>query len=370
MLTSEQGERAMGKRMGVFVVAAVFVFVLAGAGLASPPVPPPEEGYIITTNCDVNMGTGDFIEDEEFTWTYVTDYLIEELQTLPGPSVDPMFLGIAGRAAQIRYDEQLRSVDSGSFQLDKGFSATSHEEDDPNLNVEKDYAWTGQAGSGITNVENRERAGLSVVASGEDPVVVPAVVDFFPPIPPDGDAHNEGQAPAVGGGALPGPFVRDGLDDMPGLCPWVRDNPIPATNEFIAMGSRTTASGATGQIASHTRTDVTSTGPPSINHNISAVGSAASAEAEMRVQLMEGDGSVDADIHGTIYWQEPGFPLVWDDYVALYPPNLISLTEYEEYTGAFGIFEFNKQMHYHSEIPDWQMPEPWYEILDNAPALP
>ena len=45
-------------------------------------------------------------------------------------------------------------------------------------------------------------------------------------------------------------------------------------------------------------------------------------------------------------------------------PDLISLGEHEEYTAASGqIINFDKTMHYHSEIPDLQMPEPWYLIL-------
>jgi len=58
----------------------------------------------------------------------------------PGSRVGPddMFLGTTGRAAQIRYDEELRAIDSGAMQLNKVFTATSHEE--PNVEVAKDYA--------------------------------------------------------------------------------------------------------------------------------------------------------------------------------------------------------------------------------------
>ncbi len=291
----------------------VCVLLLAAFALASPPVPPPEEGFVIGTSVDINC-IGDVIEEEEFTWTYVANMWDWVEGSRVGP--DDMYLDLAGRAAQIRYDEGLRAIDSGAMQLNKVFAAQSH--DEPNLEVAKDYAWAGMEGSGITNVENRERVGLSIVANGD----------------------------------------TAGLGDMPSLCPWVRDNMIPATNEFIAMGSRTTATGASGNMVSMTRTDATSTGPPSLNHSIHAEG-LGTAEAEMRLALMEGDSIYD------VPWDEH-WALVDGEWVFLGvgPPNLISLTEYEEYTGAFGqIVNFDKTMHYHSTLPDWQMPEPWYSIL-------
>jgi hypothetical protein len=286
----------MASKIGILAVAAITLMVFAGFAVASPPVPPPEEGFLIRTSVDINC-IGDVIEEEEFTWTWMND---------PAPGNDSnlagnMVLGFAGRAAQIRYEEDLRAIDSGAMQLNKQFMATS--DDEPNLDVEKDYAWAGQEGSGITNVSNRERAALSIVAMGDS----------------------------------------RGLNDMPSLCPWVQGRTIPATNEFIAMGSRTTASGADGSMTSLTDTDATGTGPPSLNHTIHAEG-VGSAEAMMLAGLMEGDAAVTEN--GTV-------------------PNLISTVEYSEYTGAFGvILNFDKAMHYDATLPAWQMPEPYYMILD------
>ncbi len=300
--------------------AVLCVLFFAGFASASPPVPPPEEGFVISTSVDINC-IGDVIENEEFTWTYLADmappgYVRDATDPAGWVGPDDPYLGFLARAAQIRYDEGLRAVDSGAMQLNKQFTATSH--DEPNLEVAKDYAWAGMEGSGITNVENRERVGLSIVANGDDA----------------------------------------GLGDMPSLCPWVRDNLIPATNEFIAMGSRTTATGASGNMVSMTRTDATSIGPPSLNHSIHAEG-LGTAEAEMRLSLMEADYGYDPEYD--VYYGQDEFGLfpIGDG-----PPPLISLTEYEEYTGAFGqIVNFDKTMHYHSTLPDWQMPEPWYSIL-------
>jgi hypothetical protein len=205
------------------------------------------------------------------------------------------------------------------MQLNKVFSAASH--DEPNLEVAKDYAWAGMEGSGISNVENRERVGLSIVANGD----------------------------------------QRGLNDMPSLCPWVAGEFIPATNEFIAMGSRTTATGASGNMVSITRTDATATGPPALGHTIHAEG-LGTAEAEMRLALMEGDTMYDpvADVHFTARTIDQGIGQEFGDG----PPDLVSVTEYEEYTGAFGqIPNFDKDMQYMSVIPAYQMPEPWYSIL-------
>ncbi len=282
----------MASKIGILAVAAIAVMVFTGFASASPPVPPPEEGYVIATTVDINC-IGDVIENEEFTSTWM------DCPAGADCDVETMTPDAGMRAAQIRYDEGLRAIDSGAMQLNKTFLATSH--DEPNLEVAKDYAWAGMEGSGISNVENRERVGLSIVAWGD----------------------------------------TRGLGDMPSLCPWIHASPIPATNEFIAMGSRTTATGASGNMVSLTRTDATATGPPSLGHTIHAEG-LGTAEAEMVLSLMEGD-----DVHtgGTV-------------------PNLISLTEYSEYTAAMGqIFNFDKDMQYISVIPSHQMPEPWYLIL-------
>jgi hypothetical protein len=295
------GGKMMASKIGILAVAAITLMVFAGFAVASPPVPPPEEGFLIRTSVDINC-IGDVIEEEEFTWTWMNDPDNPNTVAAENDSdLGTMTLGFQGRAAQIRYEEDLRAIDSGAMQLNKQFTAQS--DDEPNLDVEKDYAWAGQEGSGITNVSNRERAALSVVAMGDS----------------------------------------RGLGDMPSLCPWVQGRDIPATNEFIAMGSRTTASGADGSMTSLTDTDATGTGPPSLNHTIHAEG-VGSAEAMMLVGLMEGDAAVTQN--GTV-------------------PNLISTVEYSEYTGAFGIIlNFDKAMHYDATLPAWQMPEPYYMILD------
>jgi len=184
----------------------------------------------------------------------------------------------------------------GYVEFKNNFEARSDEE--PNLKVSKDFGYIASPSSLIATAEDQESVGLSIVANGDD----------------------------------------EGLGDMPSLCPWASGSEIPATNEFIAAGSSTKT---TSTMVSHTDTDVTSTGPPSLNHSISAVGEG-TVTASMIVRLMEG-----GDVH------VPGQPA----------PDLVSENSYEERTSASGVIEkFEKTMHYHSTIPQYQMPEPWYAI--------
>jgi hypothetical protein len=290
----------MCARVGIVAVVTVVFFAFAGIAWASPPVPPPIEGFNIATNVDCEMSAGDFTEVEAFTWTWVYDTVeIEPGSTLAYPGVD-QFLANAARAGQIRYTEELASTDTSFFQFNKGFAADSHGADTAgnNLSVEKNYGYVASEGSLIANAENKERVGLSIVANGDG----------------------------------------EGLDDMPSLCPWALRGKIPATNEFIAMGSDTST---TSVMVSDTETKAAGTRAPELNHTISAVG-IGNATALMRVELLEG-----ADVF----------------VVTATPPELVSDTSYSEKTSATGTIDrFVKAMHYHSTIPAVQMPEPWYQL--------
>ncbi|MDY6987703.1 MAG: hypothetical protein SWQ30_06555 [Thermodesulfobacteriota bacterium] len=287
----------MFSRVGIFVVV-VAALCIVGSAWASPPVPPPAEGFGITTAVDIEMSAGDCTEIEGFTWTWVHDTLGDfDPSTLAHPGV-PQYLGTGGRAAQIRYTEELATTDTSFFQLNKDFAAAS--EGEPNLKVAKNYGYVASEASLIANATNKERVGLSIVANGD----------------------------------------REGLNDMPSLCPWVATFKIPATNEFIAAGSNTST---TSVMVSDTDTDVLATKAPELNHTISAVG-VGNATALMKVELMEGGD-----------WYRPSVDAV--------VPDLVSKTSYSETSSATGAIEkFTKAMHYHSTIPAYQMPEPWYQL--------
>jgi hypothetical protein len=293
----------MLSKMRILAITAIVLVGFVGYALASPPVPPPTEGYNIVTSVDVEMSSGDFTEVEAFTSTWVhdtLDYSNGSGSTLAHPGTAQR-LREGGRAAQIRYTEEMGSTDTSFFQFKKGFAADSHGAADTagnNLSVEKNYGYVASDASLIANAENKERVGLSIVANGD----------------------------------------TEGLGDMPSLCPWASGYGIPATNEFIAMGSDTST---TSVMVSDTETKAAATRAPELNHTISAVGIGL-AQGLMRVQLQEGGG-----------FYSPGGTV----------PDLVSSTTYSERTTAVGtIDKFFKGMHYHSTIPAYQMPEPWYQL--------
>jgi hypothetical protein len=291
----KRGWKGMMKKpadnIGYFVVVAAFVFGVSALGWASPPVPPPIAGADIRNDVDVEL-SGDLSTVQSITWTWMHDTAQNGSSTLAHGNT-PQRLDAGGRAAQIRYLQEADATD-GLIQFKNSFAAISH--DEPNLTVSKDMGYVASDTSLIANAMDRERVGLSIVANGD----------------------------------------TAGLGDMPSLCPWATGTGIPATNEFIAAGSSTST---TSFMVSHTDSDVTATGPPSLNHKISAQG-IGTATAAMLVRLMEGGGAYSPG--GTV-------------------PDLVSMTEYSENTGASGIIDkFDKSMHYHSTIPQYQMPEPWY----------
>ena len=338
------------------VVVAVSLIACAGFALASPPVGPPFEGFLITTSCDVEVA-GDFVEQDSFTWTYVDDTMNPaRVQNwvgewgFPMSSVDPMFLAPGGRAAEVRYLEDLNAVDGSLVQFNKAFGAESHSS--PNLDVSKDFGYVASGASMIANALDEERVALSIVANGDDPIF-----HLDQQFVEEEAAGDDVLVNLLGAGAGPaGGLGEPGLADMPMLCPWVQETGLPATNEFIAAGS---AISTRDQMVSHTDSDVRVTVAPELNHNISAEGTG-TVIAQMRVELMEGDGPLGADVTTVtdLFTDE----LLSADYDFTIP-DLISRTVYDERTSASGVINsFQKDMHYHSTIPAWQLPEPWYEI--------
>jgi len=318
----------MYSKCGVVSGVSLLLVTLAGLSLASPPVPPPTEGFNITTAVDCEMSAGDFTETEGFTWTWVHDPLSEVFgprngvpffqSTLAYPGTEP-HLGAYGRAAQIRYTGDMQSTDTSFFQYKEGFTAGS--ESDPNLSVEKNYGYVASEASLIANAENKERAGLSIVTNG---VAMISVIE-------NGNIT-----------------IIDPLEDTPTLCPWAQFGWVPATNEFVAMGTDTST---TGVMVSDTETSVAATRAPEMDHTISAAG-VGTAQGLMKAALMEGDG---------IYLPPPLDIHLGPGGIGPGPPNLHGKTDYSEKTQASGTIDrFVKDMHYHSTLPDLQMPEPWY----------
>ncbi|MDY6990277.1 MAG: hypothetical protein SWQ30_19720 [Thermodesulfobacteriota bacterium] len=276
----------------ILCLAIALVCTMSTICPASPPVPPPPAGLDISLFADVEV-VGDLEAVQSMTWTWMHDTLDGSSSTLAHGNT-AQSLDAGGRAAQIHYSNEVDAID-GLIEFKNSFDAKSDIE--PNLKVSKDFGFMASEASLIATARDKERVGLSIVANGDSA----------------------------------------GLGDMPSLCPWAAGVGIPATNEFIAAGSDTLT---TSIMVSHTDSDVTATGPPSLNHKISAQG-IGTASAVMRVSLMEG-GSAYTPPVGTV-------------------PDLVSETDYSENTAASGVIDkFDKVMHYHSTIPMYQMPEPWY----------
>jgi len=58
---------------GILAVVVAGLMIFSGFALASPPVPPPVEGFNIATVVDVEMSAGDCTQLEAFTWTWMHD---------------------------------------------------------------------------------------------------------------------------------------------------------------------------------------------------------------------------------------------------------------------------------------------------------
>jgi hypothetical protein len=126
----------MFSKTGVLFVAVACILLFAGSALASPPVPPPTEGFGIVTETDVEV-RGDFSHDASLNWTWMHDTDPNGGSTLAYPGVNQA-LAAGGRAGQIRYMNEVDALD-GYVQFKKTFELMSNEE--PNLDVSKDFGY-------------------------------------------------------------------------------------------------------------------------------------------------------------------------------------------------------------------------------------
>ena len=291
----------MRRVLGIFALCMVFAFLFVVVGQASPPVPPPTEGYGITTSTDV-LVDGTFTESEHFSWIYGTGAF----------NASNMTMGAGDSAAGVAYVEEV-DAHNGVTDFNKSFSASSHTDGGmPNLDVSKNFSFVQDEGATNATFDEAETVGLTVVAYGEDQSAVPG-----------------------------------GLEK---LCPWVSggDQEIPATNELIAAGSTVSTasnlvSGYVAAINAQKDTEVASTSTPSLHHSVNGSG-VGTITADFRVHLMEGNTTYDPDEGGT--------------------PNLKSETTYVQHTAASGIIDhFSKDMSYVSHIPSLQQPVPFIETL-------
>ncbi len=285
----------------VGLLALVAAFGLANTAVASPPVPPPVEGFYVDAATIIDC-FGTVTENEAFTWTYGTGMF----------DVTTMTMQVLDSAAQIRYEENFSAVD-GSTMFNKTFAAYSHIDDVPNLGVTKDFGYVGDTASLVAELDESERVGIGIVSYGG--IVEPG---------------------EIGG--------------LESICPWAAEGDwawYPATNEFITMGS-TVKTGVnmfadTPAIVATKDTAATTTLPPdltkdpasatalspALSHEVTASGYG-EVTASMVLHLQEG-----ADLYS---------PEIQD-------PQLIGETRYTQNTLASGVIaNFQKEMIYKTFI--------------------
>ena len=292
----------MKKVILVMAVAALFAFT--GTVMASPPVPPPTEGFKITTDTNI-VAVGQVTENENFTWHWGWD------------AVDNNGINNAlqdGESnARIRYTEEFNSNNTLSAAtvpttFDKKFVAETHPTDMPNLTVDKVIGYTSDGASGS-------------VADFDDKVAIEVV-----------------SAGGAQTGAFAGIFV---------LCPWVGPNVtnLPATNEGVAMGSsfdipNLMANGAFGSISANIESDAEVTSQVTLGYDITATG-AGRVNAAMLAKLYDGVTAQAATPNLT---------------------PLASVATYSEFAEANGMFApFHKKMDYAAYFT---APSPTPEIID------
>ncbi len=291
------------KRLFAIVVAVALV-TFGAQVMASPPVGPPKEGFLITTNTDIEC-FGTVEEKEAYNWTYYQRADNDPDGTGPngGNPLRPRTGGAFNRGAEVAYQEDFKAID-GITRFVKDFSADSHSE--PNLQVAKVIGYLADPESPAAQATFTEKVGLSVVAAG------------------DGGLNFSG---------------------LLSLCPWVTTSSYPATNEGIAAGS---SFKVTAIQNFNTQSEVVSTDIPNLTYTVDAFnkegGFAGVGEikAAFVVELFEGAGAYQGRDAGA--------------------PPIQSRTTYTETASAKGIWNFTKTMEYQSQFPELGLANPFLRV--------
>jgi len=225
----------------ILTIAVAFVFVFVGSVFASPPVPYPEQGYVLSTTTDITC-IGDVVERQSFvdTHSYSND------DGVPANIIGA--LEADESVGRIAYEEEFRAY-KGATTFDKDFDAKSHPVNESNLEVDKviGYESSGLPGSVASH---NERVAIEVVSAGTD----------------------------------------NGMQfaGLLALCPWspVADG-FDATNEGIAMGSSFDVA-VGGAITSTTYANADVTKYVALAYGVSAEGVDVTVRAGMMASLWEG----------------------------------------------------------------------------------
>lgn len=360
------------KKLYLFPIAVVFLFLGAQA-MASPPVTPPPEGFIIKSETSI-QADGDVTESERYNWTYfegvgnvgaetlfmqcqgdpqcLQEYydfwvFLLELPWNPDPEdIVDRFIQKHGfqEGAEIAYQQDFGAID-GTTNFTKKFKAISHTSstDPDNLTVDKDITYDNLGGTGFATHE--EKVGLSVVSQGgEFDNVASAAAGLLTLCPWAGSGNGATTATTGNGCGECGCLPEDGL----GIAspPPTQECDYPATNEGIAAGS---SFKVTKLVGFNSKSRVNSVDNPALSYEVNALNGTGQIAAGFVVDLWEGAGcwgerdvfcymgccSFDSD---TEIVQDPA-------------PLVASRTSYAEHASADGIWSFTKKVSYASVMP-------------------
>jgi len=285
----------------LFVLAVALAFVVVGAqAFASPPVKPPAEGFIISTETAIECD-GTVKESESFNWTYFEGYKQGNIIAYgAGTSAAAPYYAAPGygwqEGAQIAYQQDFSAV-NGVTSFIKDFAATT--QSIPNLTVNKIIGFTANPGNaGLAT--HTEKVGMSIVSQGGS----------------------------------------QGLNfaGLLSLCPWaVEGGNYPATNEGIAAGS----SFKVTEIQNfNTTSTVTTTDIPKLKYVVDAPYGVGDISAKFVVELFEAPKKA---VLGVV-------------------PPLESRTSYSESASASGVWSFKKTMSYESAFPAFGTINPFNSV--------
>jgi len=300
----------------LLVLSIVVLFALLGTqAFASPPVAPPVEGFLITTQTDI-VADGNVTEKENYSWKYFEGW--GQGAFFPDGISACATCGVGGslvkgftEGAEIAYQQNFSAIDGVTTFTKDFWASSSANADGDNLTVDKIIIYDKNAG-GSGMATHSEKLGLSVISVGSK--------------------GGTSDSPATG---------------LLTLCPWATGDGTPGstpgyppTNEGIAAGSSFNVT----KINFTSTSKVSSTVNPALKYTVVADGEGAIA-AGFVVELFEGPkGYVwemgSTVINGVTCYLPPACP-----------PPLASRTSYSEHATADGVWAFKKAVAYTSIMP-------------------